>query len=166
MHASQGLAVLDFGEELLEVSGDVTSRQAQREERPEEPAPSAQVAHGDDLNAASSICVRGGTNLPRAAGLEEVRLDNSPSDQVGLRPVVAKPLPNEPDWPGISLRHIRPCLASVVDRQMLRVHVAPQLRSARREVTRRFQHSLWARGALFHNMNPRHGSMLVLENGS
>jgi hypothetical protein len=156
----QALAVLDFGEELPKVRGDITSREPEREERPEEPAPSPQVAHRDDLNATSSICVRGRTNLPRAPRLEEIRLDHGSPDGVGLRPVVAKPLPNEADRPGISLRHIGPRLASVVDRQMFGVHVPPQVCSARREVTRRFQRSLWARGALFYNVNPRHSEIV------
>lgn len=150
----------DPREELPQVCGDITPCQPQREEGPDEPAASPEVAHRNDFDAASSISGRSRTNLPGASGLEEIRLDDGAPHRVRLRPVVAEPLPNEPDRPGVSLGDIGPCRALVVDGQVLRVHVAPQPSSARREVARGRQDRLRTRGALVDDVNARHLPML------
>ena len=94
--------------------------------------------------------------LSRAPRLEDVRVDHNPPQASKLRPVVAKPLPHEPRPPRVSLSYIGPRLASVVDRQMLGVHVPPQLCSTRREVSRPLQDLLGARSALLDYANAWH----------
>jgi hypothetical protein len=110
-----------------EVIRDVAFRQAERKERPQEPAPPSQVPNSDDIDAASTLVGRRRANLPCAAGSEDVGLDDGSFQHVRLRPIVAKPFPDESDWPSIALGHIRPGLAAVVNGQMLGVNVTPQL---------------------------------------
>src|SRR5215211_13539 len=152
---------LDPAEKLAEVCRDVASRQPEGEERPEEPATTLQVADRGDLDAASASRCLSRANLPRAAALEEIRVDYGTSDNVGARPVVPKALPDVPDRPRIPLGHVGPCVALVVDRQVLGVHVAPKFCTARREVTCRLQDAVGRGGALFDHVNPRHAEIVI-----
>ena len=47
-------------------------------------------------------------------GLNRFESTTVPSEDVGLRPVVAKALPDQPDRPGVPLSHVGPRLAAVV----------------------------------------------------
>ena len=104
------LARLDLRQELTQVIRYVASAQPCRKERPDEPAEPFQMPNRDNLDPAS-ILSGCDMELPRTSRLEEVRVEHSPPQASRLRPVVAKPLPDKPRPPRVSLSHIGPRLA-------------------------------------------------------
>jgi len=153
---------LNSVEELPQVRRHISSREASGEERPQQPPPAAQMTNADDLNPAS-IVARGRPNLPGATRLEDVRVDHRASQRSGLRPVVAEALPHDPDdRPRVAFGDFGRRLAVVVDRHVLGVYIAPELRPSGREVSRRLEHLLGACVALFDDVDLRHLRRLEL----
>ena len=100
-----------------------------------------QVADSDYVHPRTTV--RGcGSNLPRASGLENVRIDNRSLDNTNLRPVVMQALPDISDGPWIALGDNSEVLASVVDLKMLYVDVGPQIGSPLGEVMRGLKNPL------------------------
>jgi hypothetical protein len=151
---------LDLVEKLAEVGRDVPSCQPERKEWPEQSSAPFQVADRDDLDAASIIRRRDRVDLPGAPGLEEIRVDDSAFDGIGLRLVVAKALPHKSYRPRVAFGDVSPRLSTVVEGEMLCVHVPPIVGTAGGEVSGCFQDSFRACGALLDDVNPRHQAMI------
>ena len=150
---------LDLREKLAQVVGNVVSRQSGWKERPNEPTEPPQAPKRDDLDLAPTVCRRG-VELPCASRLEEVGGDHRPSQASRLRPVVAEPLPDQPRPPRIALGYVGPRLSAVVNRHVLDIDITPQLGSMGREVTRRYEHLVGARGARLDHVNVRHAEIV------